>query len=74
MITMIRTERMTVTVRKGLKKESQEVLNRFHMSLSSYVNLLLQSLVDSEKKTFSELFEDIAVKLVKDEDKTKKKT
>lgn len=69
---MVKTERVTVSLRKGLKREAQDILDRFNMSLSFYLSLMLQSLVDSEKKTFSDLFEDIAVKLVK-EDKTKLK-
>lgn len=58
-------ERLTVTVDKGTQERVGKVLEQFGMKTSSYVNVVLRALIDSETKTLKQVYEDLGEGLVK---------
>jgi hypothetical protein len=70
---MRNTETISVSLRKGLKGEAEKVLKGIGIKMSTYVNVTLQSLVDSQKKTFKEVSERMVEDFAKDVIKSKKK-
>jgi antitoxin component of RelBE/YafQ-DinJ toxin-antitoxin module len=49
---MRKKERTNISLDIGLKKEAEEVLKEVGVKLSTYINITLKTLVNSQKKTF----------------------
>lgn len=58
--------RMTVTVDPKTLREAKIILKETGLTLSGFVNVTLQGLVDSNQKSFRKMYEDMAVALVKE--------
>lgn len=58
-------EHLTVSIDKGLSKEADKILKEMGMKTSSYINVVLRGLVDSQTKTFKEVYENMGSTIAK---------
>jgi len=58
-------EHLTVSIDKGLQKEADKILKEMGMKTSSYINVVLRGLVDSQTKTFKDVYENMGSAIVK---------
>jgi antitoxin component of RelBE/YafQ-DinJ toxin-antitoxin module len=78
---MIKKTRIVITVDKSLAEESKRVLNELGMKRSTFLNVILQALVDSEtkpmkqiySKIYDPLFDEMAANVEKKKKKKRKK-
>ena len=78
---MIKKTRIVITVDKSLAEESKRVLNELGMKRSTFLNVILQALVDSETKPMKQvygeiydpLFDEMAANVEKNKKKKRKK-
>jgi len=56
---MIKKTRIVITVDKSLAEESKRVLNELGMKRSTFLNVILQALVDSETKPMKQVYGEI---------------
>jgi len=74
---MIKKTRIVITVDKSLAEESKRVLNELGMKRSTFLNVILQALVDSEtkpmKQVYGEIYGPLFDEMVANVEKNKKK-
>jgi len=78
---MIKKTRIVITVDKSLVEESKRVLNELGMKRSTFLNVILQALVDSKTKPikqiygeiYNPLFDKMAANIKKNKKKKRKK-
>lgn len=78
---MINKTRLTFTIDKDLARESKKVLDELCIKRSTFINVILKSLVDSETKPMAQvygevygpLFDEMKFNVEKNKKKKKKK-
>lgn len=68
---MVKKEKLTISVDKGLVKESQAVLDDCGQKISSYINVVLKALVNSKSKSFKAVVDDMVKGMSKGKIKAK---
>lgn len=58
-------ERMTVTVDKVVLSEAKELLKNTGITLSGFIDITLRGLVDSQAKPMRQMYEDMAVAMMR---------
>lgn len=66
--------RMTVTVDPDTLREAKLVLRDTGLSLSGFINLTLQGLVDGNAKPMRQMYEEMALAMMREVTKTDKPT
>jgi antitoxin component of RelBE/YafQ-DinJ toxin-antitoxin module len=70
---MVNSEKLTITVKKGQKQQVKKIMQDMGMKTSSYVAIVFQSLIDSQTKTFKQVFDKVGENVAKEIKKEMKK-